>query len=120
VTGWTLNGARYYDAHEGRWAQTDTLDAPSGPSNANRYACANNPVNVTDPTGEAIDLGEACVIGAIGGAVTFAVGGAATGSIVGGGVGEVAGFFGGLEGVAVGGCPEGIATQVASGYFDQD
>jgi RHS repeat-associated protein len=54
VTGWTLNGARYYDAGEGRWTQMDTLDAPLDPSNANRYAyAANNPVSYTDPTGRA-------------------------------------------------------------------
>jgi RHS repeat-associated protein len=52
TTGWTLNGARYYDPAEGRWTQMDTLDAPLDPSNANRYAyAANNPVNYVDPTG---------------------------------------------------------------------
>ncbi|MFF1530378.1 RHS repeat-associated core domain-containing protein [Cellulomonas sp. NPDC058312] len=56
VTGWTLNGARYYDPTEGRWTQMDTLDAPLDPSNANRYAyAANNPSNYIDPTGTLID-----------------------------------------------------------------
>jgi RHS repeat-associated protein len=56
VTGWTLNGARYYDPTEGRWTQMDTLDAPLDPSNANRYAyAANNPINYIDPTGTLID-----------------------------------------------------------------
>ena len=54
VTGWTLNGARYYDAGEGRWTQMDTLDAPLDPGNANRYAyAANNPINYVDPLGRA-------------------------------------------------------------------
>ncbi|MBD8057526.1 RHS repeat-associated core domain-containing protein [Cellulomonas sp. JH27-2] len=52
TTGWTLNGARYYNASEGRWTQQDTLDTPLDPSNANRYAyAANNPVNYVDPQG---------------------------------------------------------------------
>lgn len=58
TTTWTLNGARYYDAHEGRWTQMDTLDAPLNPANANRYAyAANNPVNFTDPSGTATACG---------------------------------------------------------------
>ncbi|WP_147463398.1 RHS repeat-associated core domain-containing protein [Cellulomonas triticagri] len=64
VTGWTLNGARYYDAGEGRWTQMDTLDAPLDPSNGNRYAyAANNPINYVDPTGK---VSASSVLGAIG------------------------------------------------------
>ncbi len=64
VTGWTLNGARYYDAGEGRWTQMDTLDAPLDPSNANRYAyAANNPVNYVDPTGR---ISASAVLSAVG------------------------------------------------------
>jgi uncharacterized protein RhaS with RHS repeats len=64
VTGWTLNGARYYDAGEGRWTQMDTLDAPLDPSNANRYAyAANNPVNYVDPTGRISASGVLSAVG---------------------------------------------------------
>ena len=52
TTGFTLDGARYYNPGEGRWTQNDTLDIPLDPNNANRYAyAADNPINFTDPTG---------------------------------------------------------------------
>lgn len=55
TTGFTLNGARYYNGTEGRWTQNDTLDAPLDPLNANRYAYAGcNPINHVDPTGRDI------------------------------------------------------------------
>jgi len=52
TTGFTLDGARYYNPAEGRWTQNDTLDTPLDPNNANRYAyAADNPINFSDPTG---------------------------------------------------------------------
>ncbi|MFF1530376.1 RHS repeat-associated core domain-containing protein [Cellulomonas sp. NPDC058312] len=74
VTGWTLNGARYYDPGEGRWTQMDTLDAPLDPSNGNRYAyAANNPVNYVDPTGQLVSE----LVGAVAGKVVATLGAAA-------------------------------------------
>ncbi|WP_282947187.1 RHS repeat domain-containing protein [Cellulomonas endometrii] len=82
TTTWTLNGARYYDAYEGRWTQMDTLDAPLDPANGNRYAyAANNPVNFTDPTGLA--SGVACAFGIAGVVFTAASSGPAW-AVVGG------------------------------------
>lgn len=45
--------ARYYDPTAGRFISEDPLGIASGDTNFYRYA-ANNPVHVTDPTGEAI------------------------------------------------------------------
>ncbi len=88
VTGWTLNGARYYDAGEGRWTQMDTLDAPLDPSNANRYAyAANNPVNFTDPAGES-----SCTVAAgLAGVFHATIWGTATSAAFTGGTSLVAG-----------------------------
>jgi RHS repeat-associated protein len=95
VTGWTLNGARYYDAGEGRWTQMDTLDAPLDPSNANRYAyAANNPVNFTDPTGLS-----RCALAGFAGGVLGAFAGTALGFGFGGPGGAA---LGGAAGAAVG------------------
>lgn len=93
VTGWTLNGARYYDAGEGRWTQMDTLDAPLDPSNANRYAyAANNPINFTDPRGLAVNV--RCTVAGLAGGLL--------GGIAGGGIGLIGGPPGAAIGAAVG------------------
>lgn len=104
VTGWTLNGARYYDAGEGRWTQMDTLDAPLDPSNANRYAyAANNPVNYVDPTGRySVAEGVGDLVGA---AVTagFVALGAVAGGVPGGVVdGVIGGCIGGYLSDSIG------------------
>ena len=115
VTGWTLNGARYYDPGEGRWTQMDTLDAPLDPSNGNRYAyAANNPVNYVDPTGEdslwsgLLDTTGRALDG-IG--IASAVGAYASGDTYGGSV-EVASL---AIGAVVGGACAGITAAATAG-----
>jgi RHS repeat-associated protein len=53
-TGLVRFGARDYDASTGRWTSKDPLSFGGGDSNLYAYA-ANDPVNVTDPTGLADD-----------------------------------------------------------------
>jgi RHS repeat-associated protein len=132
VTGWTLNGARYYDAGEGRWTQMDTLDAPLDPSNANRYAyAANNPVNYVDPTGTITDYIEgAGILGdliGVGEAISsyargdtyngsVKVASLVIGSVVGGAcAGATAAATGGLAVLAAGGCLA-LGTAASSGF----
>ncbi|RPE77904.1 RHS repeat-associated protein [Frondihabitans sp. PhB161] len=55
ASGLVKFGIRWYEAETGTWTQRDTLDAPLDPSNANRYQFAGgDPVNGSDPTGQAI------------------------------------------------------------------
>lgn len=116
VTGWTLNGARYYDADEGRWTQMDTLDAPLDPSNGNRYAyAANNPINYVDPSGRAITWkGVASTVGAGVGAIgaAFLVGAACST-----GIGCLA--LGVAAGAAGGGLGGGAGMGIAGGRSDE-
>lgn len=87
ATGWIKYGTRWYDPATGRWTQQDTLDAPLDPANANRYAyAANDPVNLSDPTG--LDA-FGCFIdwfGLTGGGVGFGIGVLAAPLTVGGSV----------------------------------
>lgn len=53
TTNWVKFGHRWYSVAWGRFSQMDTLDAPLDPANANRYAfAANDPINLSDPTGQ--------------------------------------------------------------------
>lgn len=56
-SGLTYLRARYYSADLGRFLTRDRwLGVPSAPQTLNRHAyVANNPVNLTDPSGQAID-----------------------------------------------------------------
>lgn len=61
ATGWVHFGNRWYNPTTGRWTQQDTLDAPLDPTNANRYAYAGcDPINLSDPTGEATSVSAGC------------------------------------------------------------
>jgi RHS repeat-associated protein len=52
ATGETKFGQRFYNPSTGTWTQQDTLNTPLDPTNANRYQyTADNPINLTDPTG---------------------------------------------------------------------
>jgi RHS repeat-associated protein len=53
ATGLYYNGDRYYDPELGRFTQADTvIQAPYDPQSLNRYSyCRNNPLNLTDPSG---------------------------------------------------------------------
>jgi RHS repeat-associated protein len=55
ATGLLKFGTRYYDPSLGRWTQRDSVAGSiSDPGNLNRYVYAgNNPVNLTDPSGQA-------------------------------------------------------------------
>ena len=97
TTGWIKYGARYYS-----------------PANANRYTyAANNPINLTDPTGEASACSDFTVAA---GSFTVATGffgiGAifATGTIVGAPAGVVLGVATGISAIGA-----GIST-IGAGY----
>jgi RHS repeat-associated protein len=52
ATGEIKFGQRFDNPTTGNWTQQDTLNAPLDPTNANRYQyAADNPINLTDPTG---------------------------------------------------------------------
>ena len=55
-TGLVYNNAREYAPKLGRYLQADPLGLNSGSLNPYAYA-HNNPVNLTDPTGEFVPLG---------------------------------------------------------------
>ncbi|MEW2426430.1 RHS repeat-associated core domain-containing protein [Micromonospora sp. NPDC047644] len=108
----TKFGRRWYDPNTGRFTQQDSLSFLADPANGNRYAyAAGNPVNYVDPTGLAIDYGEACAGGAAGGALTGAVSGAPGG--------PATAALGGVLG-AVGGCAGGILTKALMDEADKD
>lgn len=115
-TGLHYNYFRDYNPRTGRYVEPDLIGLKGG---INLYAyCLNDPVNMTDPEGEAAILAYYIIQAAIGG-VTGAVAGAVTGittggkhkwlaTIAGGAAGGVAGFmsgavFGGTAGGAIGG-----------------
>lgn len=56
-------GERWYDPKLGRWTQQDPLHQPIDPRNANAYMYAGqDPVNLTDPTGEAAPVAIAVAV----------------------------------------------------------
>ncbi|MEV7934054.1 RHS repeat-associated core domain-containing protein [Curtobacterium sp. NPDC089185] len=67
--GLTKFGYRWQTSVTGGWIERDTLDAPLGPSNANRYAYAGgDPINSMDPTGQLSSFGTyatQCATGAL-------------------------------------------------------
>jgi RHS repeat-associated protein len=76
ASGLVKFGIRWYEAESGTWTQQDTLDAPLDPSNANRYVFAGgDPLNGSDPTGQAISTCGAVAAGT--GLASFAFGAAA-------------------------------------------
>jgi RHS repeat-associated protein len=73
----TKFGARWYLANQGSWTQMDTLDSPLDPSDADRYAYADDdPVNSQDPSGLLSALTKSVVSGCLAGAAKSAVVGA--------------------------------------------
>ncbi len=105
-TGLYYVSSRYYDPEIGRWINTDALVDQSSVLGYNLFAyCRNNPVNMTDTTGNlpffAITAAIGAVVGAVvggvvaaknGGNVWAGVGiGAAAGALIGTGAGMAAG-----------------------------
>jgi len=106
--------ARYYDPNTGRFLSEDPIGFDAGDQNLYRYV-ANNPVNVTDPSGENPAAVVGFVIGLGGGvAGTLAQGGslgeALINGLIGGTLGAAAGF-----GLPVLGTPLGAGTTGALG-----
>jgi RHS repeat-associated protein len=107
LTGFTLFGAREYDAATGSWTTRDPSGFGGGDYNIYRYV-GNSPTNATDPTGEiSFNLGRA-LTGAAAGGATGAAGGALVGTFVlpavGTGVGAgIFGVVGGVGGFVYGG-----------------
>jgi RHS repeat-associated protein len=63
-TGLVKFGLRWYNPYIGAWTQQDTLDSPLDPANGNRYAyAASDPINGSDPSGNALGLGCAAGVG---------------------------------------------------------
>ena len=105
-TGFYYVSSRYYDPEIGRWINADALVDQSSVLGYNLFAyCRNNPVNMTDTTGNlpffAITAAIGAVVGAVvggvvaaknGGNVWAGVGiGAAAGALIGTGAGMAAG-----------------------------
>ncbi|WP_410809985.1 RHS repeat domain-containing protein [Micromonospora sp. 067-2] len=101
----TKFGRRWYDPNTGRFTQQDSLSFLADPAIGNRYAyAAGNPVNYVDPTGLAtVDYGEACTIGAAGGAIAGAFAGP-----------------GGIAGGAVLGCAGGVVGKLLTDEAAKD
>ena len=117
-TGLNYFRARYYDPRLQRFDAEDPLGVAAGDPNLHAYV-RNDPVQLTDPTGE-VAIGVVIIgIGAAFGAVTEGISAWSTGGNVGtavwqgavaGGVGAVAGIAGGWWGGPVGG---GAASSAA-------
>ncbi len=105
-TGFYYVSSRYYDPEIGRWINADALVDQSSVLGYNLFAyCRNNPVNMTDTTGNlpffAITAAIGAVVGAVvggvvaaknGGNVWAGIGiGAAAGGLIGAGAGAAAG-----------------------------
>jgi RHS repeat-associated protein len=91
LTGFTLFGAREYDAATGSWTTRDPSGFGGGDYNIYRYV-GNGPTNQIDPTG------------LLGWSTRAAFGGLATGAVVGAGVGAAVGVWGfGITAVPAGG-----------------
>jgi RHS repeat-associated protein len=134
-TGFHYNGFRDYHPGIGRYLQADPIGLKGG-MNVFAYAL-NNPVNWTDPSGQAVPLGIAIArvaIGAAAGAAggwvagkmqgnTFsAVVGGIVGGVVGGAVGlvspQTSNTVGGMIGGAIAGAIGGAAGGVIGGAID--
>ena len=105
-TGFYYVSSRYYDPEVGRWINADSVIDQSSVMGGNLFVyCLNNPVNMTDETGNlpffAITAAIGAVVGAIVGGVVAAKNGrnvwagigvgAAAGALIGTGVGMAAG-----------------------------
>jgi len=119
-------GQRYYNPATGRWTQQDSISQINDPANANKYVyVGNDPINLTDPSGQSF-LGGLLggVTGFLGGVVcapfTGVLGGAACGGAVGGLVSGAidgdtsSGLFGAVTGFVGGAICGALATALTA------
>ena len=101
-TGFYYCNSRYYDPEIGRWINADALVDQSSVLGYNLFAyCRNNPVNMTDTTGNLPFFAITAAIGAVVGAVVGGVVAAKNGGNVWAGVG-IGAAAGGLAGAGLG------------------
>ena len=122
-TGFYATGSRYYDPEIGRFINADALINQSSIIGNNIFVyCLNNPVNMTDTTGNLPFLAITAVIGVVVGAVMGGVVAAKNGGNVwsGMGIGAAAGGlagagFGAVSGAMLAGSATASTAAVASG-----
>lgn len=122
-TGFYYCTSRYYDPEIGRWINADSVIDQSSVIGANLFVyCLNNPVNMTDETGNLPFFAITAVIGAVVGAVVGGIKAAKAGksvlkgALVGAAVGGLAGAgLGAVTSAALAGSVVATTTQVAIG-----
>jgi len=121
-TGLYYYGARYYDPAIGRFVSADSIVPDfSDPQTLNRYSyCRNNPIILTDPSGNIFGIDDLLAIG-IGAAIGAISSGLqsdwnleamATGAFIGG---VSAGVFSGVEGAVAGAIQNSVTNATVAG-----